>query len=105
MKTITSLIVVSTGVLLMGLNVSNNKVEPAKPELLIKPERIYMQPPKLAPTCPSAEYNVALMNRNTETGSNGFPITEHCPQCNMGALYPQEGSKKCTYCESTFVLP
>lgn len=103
MKTLVTSSILSAGLLLMGLNVTNRKLQlpEAKPELKIEEAlkvspRVY-QP--TAPTCPSAEYQLASLNRNAES-QNPLIMTAHCPKCNLGALYKKGEDTICTYCES-----
>lgn len=103
MKSLTTSTVIATGLLLMGLNVTNRKnvLPEAKPEVKIEEAlkvspRIY-QP--LAPTCPSAEYQIASVSRNAE-GQDPLVMTAHCPKCSLGALYKKGEDTICTYCEA-----
>ena len=103
MKSLTTSTIIATGLLLMGLNVTNRKLAlpEAKPEIKLEEAlkvspRIY-QP--LAPTCPSPEYQVAALNRNAE-GQDPLVMTVHCPKCSMGAVYKKGDVNVCTYCEA-----
>lgn len=103
MKTLITSTLLSTGLLLMGLNVTNRKLTlpEAKPELNIEKalngsHRIY-QP--MAPTCPSPEYQLATLNRHAES-QDPLVMTAHCPKCSLGALYKKGEDTICTYCEA-----
>lgn len=103
MKSLTTSTIIATGLLLMGLNVTNRKLTlpEARPELKVEEAlkvspRIY-QP--LAPTCPSPEYQLATLNRNAE-GQDPLVMTAHCPKCSLGALYKKGEDTICTYCEA-----
>jgi hypothetical protein len=105
MKRFTTIALLTTGVLLMGLSVPyTSTLTPAKEELklneILKDSKTYLSPPA-APFCPSAEYQVTLVNKTVAEGQNMFVDTQHCPKCRMGAIYEKEGVKICTYCEST----
>jgi hypothetical protein len=106
MKTIVTATIVTISLLLTGINTLNKHtiLKNSKTEVpSIDGIKVYKPSlPATAPTCPSAEYQLAI-NRQAE-GQLGMTHTEHCPKCSMGALYSKDGRKTCTYCEQTFVL-
>ena len=106
MKTIVTATIVTISLLLTGINTLNKHTILKSPNTevpSIDGIKVYKpSSPATAPTCPSAEYQLAA-NRQAE-GQVGMVHTEHCPKCNMGALYSKNEHKVCTYCEQIFAL-
>jgi hypothetical protein len=102
MKTILNITLITASLIFTGINTLKDKtLKPEKEEIKL-PEGIKIYKPyfsPIAPTCPSAEYQLA--SRQAE-GQSLIVQTEHCPKCNLGALYEKSGNKICTYCESNF---
>ena len=103
MKTIITTTLLATGLLLTGFNViEGKKIPQAKEEIRLPavPSRIYVPAPT-APSCPSSEFQVVLLNRSAEGQTEGMH-TIHCAKCSLGALYKQGEVYICSYCESKF---